>query len=97
MIEDISGINNRRASQMRSHLIELMQKAWRLWRRVGLALGDIIARVALSVFYFTIVVPFALGTRMLTDQLSEKPLDKSTGWRGRQISDRTIEDAKRQF
>ncbi|MCE7939428.1 MAG: hypothetical protein DYG90_12775, partial [Chloroflexi bacterium CFX6] len=44
-------------------LVKGPREALRLWRRFGHAMGDALARVVLTVFYFTVMVPFALLAR----------------------------------
>lgn len=74
-----------------------LEHFWQLWKRAGQAVGDFIARAVLSVFYFTIFVPFALGARMLGDPLSVKEHDRPNCWMERETCDRSIDDARRQF
>lgn len=45
------------------------RRAWELWRAFGQVLGDLIARVAMTIFYFTVFVPFALVARLSHDAL----------------------------
>ena len=52
------------------------------WRRLGRAVGDIQARLLLSLFYFLVLGPFALALRALADPLSLKP-GTPRGWRER--------------
>lgn len=52
------------------------RRAWQLWRRFGHALGDAVARVLMTVFYFTVIVPFALIAKIYRDPLGEeRPTD----------------------
>lgn len=44
----------------------------RLWQEALLATASFIARVLLAVLYFTIVVPFAVWTRLTTDPLAAR-------------------------
>ena len=36
-------------------LVRGPREAWRLWKRFGHAVGDLVGRVAMTVFYFTIL------------------------------------------
>jgi hypothetical protein len=45
------------------------RRAWEGWKRVARRLGDFQARVLLSLFYFVVVAPFALGVRAFSDPL----------------------------
>jgi hypothetical protein len=57
------------------------RRALALWRRFGHAMGDLLARVVLTVFYFTVAVPFVLlargrdplGTRAAARLWAERP------------------------
>tara|TARA_B100001964_G_C13871033_1_gene438679 strand:+ start:164 stop:406 length:243 start_codon:yes stop_codon:yes gene_type:complete len=73
------------------------RRIWSAWRKFGQTIGDLIARIILSVFYFTIFVPFALGARLLSDPLNVKAHDRSIWWLERETRDRTLDDARRQF
>ncbi len=60
-------------------------------------MGDFIARVVLSVFYFTVFMPFGLGVRFLSDPLRVKLQDRDTFWLDREPGDHTTNDSRRQF
>lgn len=55
---------------------------WAAWKRIGRFVGDLIARVVLTVFYFTVFVPFGLVTR-LTGRRGEKSRLSHASWIGR--------------
>lgn len=48
------------------------RRAWALWQRFGHAMGDFLARVVLTAFYFTILVPFAFIAKAVRDPLGQK-------------------------
>jgi hypothetical protein len=81
----------------RRHMHDIFQHAWRLWKRVGQVIGNSVARFVMTVFYFTIFVPFALRVRLLSDPLGIKARDNPCWWLDRETRDRTLEDARRQF
>jgi hypothetical protein len=69
--------------------------AWRWWTRVAHRIGDVQARILLSVFYFVILGPFALVLRR-RDPLAIRP-GASRGWRLRETATRSVaEQARRQ-
>ncbi len=74
--------------------MEVVRKVWRVWKRVGQALGDLIGRVVLTVFYFTLFLPFGLGVRLLGDPLTIHPKHHAK-WLDRTSRDLHIEDARR--
>jgi hypothetical protein len=49
-----------------------LRRLWAGWKRVGRKIGDFQARVLLTLFYFVILAPFALGVRLLADPLGLK-------------------------
>ena len=73
-----------------------LRRLWAGWKRVGQAIGDFLARVILSIFYFTFFLPFALGTRLFSDPLDMKPSAKTPQWLERKTKDLTLEDARKQ-
>ena len=54
-----------------------LRRLWQGWKRVGRKIGDFQARVLLTIFYFVILAPFALGVRLLADPLG---LKQPGGW-----------------
>lgn len=76
--------------------METLRKVWQAWKRIGQFIGDQVARVVLTVFYFTLFMPFALGVRFLGDPLALR-LPNSIKWLERKTHDLTIEDSRRLF
>ena len=74
-----------------------LNRVWTAWKRIGQFIGDFIARVVLSLFYFTLFVPFGVGVRLFGDPLDVKAESKSSWWLERVTSDPMLEDARRQF
>ena len=54
-----------------------LRRLWQGWKRVGKKIGDFQARLLLTVFYFVILAPFALGVRLWADPLG---LKRPGGW-----------------
>ncbi len=75
--------------------IALIQDFWHNWKAFGQFLGDWLARVVLTVFYFTIFVPFGLGVRLFADPLQIKKQPDQL-WRPRSTGDQKFEDVVRQ-
>lgn len=42
----------------------VLTSIWEMWKRIGRAIGDLIGRIVLTVFYFTIFAPFGVGVRL---------------------------------
>lgn len=76
--------------------MELLKKLWRGWKRFGHFMGDVVARVVLTLFYFTIMLPFSLIVTLFSDPLDMKRR-KAPAWLTRTTGDRNLEEARRQF
>ena len=76
--------------------MELLRKIWDGWKAFGRFMGNMVARVVLSLFYFTIFVPFAIGARLFTDPLGLKNNPESF-WLARDTADQNLTKAGRQF
>jgi hypothetical protein len=76
--------------------METLRKVWEAWKRFGQLIGDLVGRVVLTLFYFTLFMPFALGVRLLMDPLGMRP-HKHTKWLERKTQDLTIDDSRRLF
>jgi hypothetical protein len=75
-----------------------LKKLWHGWLRFGQFMGDILARVVLTLFYFTLFVPFGLGVTLLSDPLNVRKGGTQT-WLPREAQDEqpSLADAGRQF
>ena len=76
--------------------METLRRGWEAWKRFGQFIGDAIARVVLTVFYFTLFMPFALGVRLWGDPLAIRPHLRAK-WLERRTQDLTLDDARRLF
>ena len=76
--------------------MELLKKFWEAWKAFGQFIGNWLARIVLSIFYFTVFVPFGLGVKLFSDPLWIKS-PSSPFWRTRTTGDKTLEDVMRQY
>jgi hypothetical protein len=76
--------------------MEILRKAWQAWKRIGQFIGDAIGRVVLTLFYFTLFMPFGLGVRLFGDPLTIRPLSPAK-WLERKTHDLTLDDSRRLF
>lgn len=68
----------------------LLGRLWNIWLPVGQFIGDWIARIVLTLFYFTILLPYGIGVRLLSDPLGiKKPLNVS--WSERKTVEPSLE------
>jgi hypothetical protein len=72
-----------------------LERLWQAWKRFGQFMGDIVGRVVLTLFYFTIFMPFGLGVRLLGDRLDMKGWMSPT-WTKRETRDLDMKDVRRQ-
>ena len=77
--------------------MDSLRKVWRAWKRFGQFLGDVFARVMLTLFYFTVFVPFGLGVTLLSDPLRTRWSGNRPLWHSRQTGDQSVNEARRQF
>jgi len=75
--------------------MSFLKTAWRKWRALGQVMGDFVARIFMTVFYFTVAVPFGIGVRWLKDPLHLK--SKEVAWLKREERHDTIETARRLY
>ncbi len=77
-------------------VIALTKNVWHHWKTFGHFLGDWLARLVLTIFYFTVFVPFGIGVRLFSDPLLiKKRLDEF--WRPRTTADQELDEVLRQF
>ena len=74
----------------------LIDNFWHHWKEFGQFLGNWLGRVVLTIFYFTVFVPFGVGVRLLGDPLHIKKTPDQL-WRARSTGDQSLEDVMRQF
>ena len=74
--------------------MDILRKVWQTWKRIGQAVGDIIGRIVLTIFYFTIFAPFGIGVRLWGDPLAIKTGDQAQ-WVERSTRDWNLEDGRR--
>ena len=75
--------------------MNVLRTVWRKWRAFGKVMGDFVARIVMTIFYFTIAIPFGIGVRLFKDPLRLK--SKEVAWLKREEREETIETARRLF
>jgi hypothetical protein len=76
---------------------QFFSTVWKYWKKFGEFLGNVIGRAFLMLFYFTIVLPFGLATRLFGDPLDIRDKQKIPTWRERTSPEPTIEASRNQF
>ena len=72
------------------------QNFWSAWKTYGEFLANLVPRVLIFLFYFSVFVPFALGVKLFTDPLSLKPTSNRF-WHTRPTGDKTLTDTLKQY
>lgn len=73
----------------------VLRRIWAAWKQLGRWMGDMLARVVLTIFYFTIFMPFGLGMRLFGGDPLDIKSRANSGWRERKTNDLTLDDARR--
>jgi hypothetical protein len=76
--------------------MDVLRKGWEAWKRIGQFIGDQIGRIILTILYFTLIAPFALGVRIWKDPLAIRPIHRAA-WLERETNDNTLTDSRRLF
>jgi len=77
--------------------VNILKSIWETWKRVGQYIGDFIARIILTLFYFTLFMPFGIFMRLFSDPLNIKYKISPSFWLDRKTDDSEITQAGRQF
>jgi hypothetical protein len=64
------------------------------WKRFGLWVGTQVARLAFTVLYFTLLLPFALGSRLASDKLRRKA---HPVWLDKMSRDMSLSESRKPF
>ncbi|MCX7670734.1 MAG: hypothetical protein N2439_11765 [Anaerolineae bacterium] len=72
-------------------------RLWRGWTEIAGYFGDFQARLLLTLFYFTVLVPFALITRRLVDPLRRRRPPTDSNWIPRPAHDESLSASRQQF
>ncbi len=76
---------------------EWFRNLWESWKEIAEYIGDFQARLLLTIFYFTVAVPFGFLVRLFTDPLNIKKSPVGSAWVTRSTGDIELEDTQRQF
>lgn len=70
---------------------------WSRWREMSQKAANVQARVLLTIFYFTVMLPFGIVMGLFKDPLRIKQRPSGSYWVERKPTSGTLADAKRQF
>ncbi len=74
--------------------MQILRIAWDRWQIIGHVNGNYIGRLTTVLFYYTILIPFALGAQLFGDPLG---LKHKAGWLDRKPISAALNDARSQF
>lgn len=73
----------------------MRNRIWMRWKSFGRFLGNLLARIILTIFYFTVFVPFGSIVTLLGDWMHTKSVPDEF-WQFRESSIDTLESVRRQ-
>lgn len=73
----------------------MVRKLWETWKRIGQLIGNFVARVVLTLFYFTLFAPFGVGVRLWSDPLRLRGGHEMSFWVGREPGEPGLDDVRR--
>ena len=75
--------------------MKILKQVWQAWKRFGQFMGTILAYIVLTIFYFTLFLPYAVVMTWFSDPLLIRRPQPT--WAARPAGDPSIEGARRQF
>ena len=75
--------------------MDILKRIWKAWQAFGHFMADVVGRVVMLVLYFTVVAPFGLAVRFLSDPLLMKRV--APAWEKRETEAVTLENSNRTF
>lgn len=71
---------------------------WKAWQGFARRMGNYQSRVLMALIYFTVVLPFGLGVRLLADPLKIRRVKGGSNWQPKELCMRpSVEEAREQF
>ncbi len=74
-----------------------LRNLWEGWKEIAEYIGDFQSRLLLTIFYFTIAVPFGLMVRLFGDPLNIRKLPEGSAWINRSTGDNEITETQQQY
>jgi hypothetical protein len=75
----------------------LFSALWSNWKELTHYIGDFQSRLLLTVFYFTLALPFGLLGRFVMDPLALRKGQTGSNWSPRETVDKDLTSARGQF
>jgi hypothetical protein len=80
--------------------MSIPRRFWRGWRELGVCIGDFQSRLLLTVFYFSVLLPYGLIVHTFGDPLRVRrpgPRTQRSAWTPRQPEEASVERARQMF
>lgn len=74
-----------------------IKRIWQSWKNFSKRTGTFQSKVILSLFFFLLVTPFALATKIFSDPLGLKPRGEKSHWIQKKETPSNFEHFRRQF
>ena len=74
-----------------------LKKLWRSWMDFSKRMGEFQSRIVLSLFFFVLVSPFALGVKIFSDPLRLKYRSNESHWLPKMKTEVNLEQSRKQF
>ncbi len=74
----------------------ILQLAWDRFQIIGSIIGDVQGRLIATIFYFTILMPFGVISRLTGDLLAIKTTGTKPTWLDRPATPENLDSARRQ-
>lgn len=73
-----------------------IQRGWKVWKALARAIGDVVARILLTIFYGLVFAPVAIGVRLRGDPLGLKGA-RRLQWNRRTKFEERLDQARKLF
>ena len=77
--------------------VSFVKIIWERWKQFGQLIGDLFARIVLTILFFTVLIPFGIGVRLFVDPLKIKSANQGTCWIEYSADTPSLLRSRRQF
>ena len=74
----------------------VFKQLWHRWNAFSAVMGNVQARIIMGFFYFIVVTPFGLASRIFSDPMGIKHEPSTSNWSLKEATDTTIQSAQEQ-
>lgn len=74
-----------------------LRTAWQRWKEIAEVIARVQAKILMSILYWVVIGPFAVGLRLLGDPLELRPHPDGSRWRQLARQTSTLDAARKQF